>query len=201
VSDDQKQLLSALIDDEASEIEVHRLLREYQNDDGVRTAFVNFQQVKAVVRGDRLFSLTQHLELHTRIAAEIESDDTLFDAPAQRVPARRFARPAAGLAIAASLVVAVFVGFNLQNGDMEPGSQTPAFSAANPGLQVQPAANAATSNQNGFGVTESLASQTELKELDEDKQRQLRAYLNRHNQLGRMNPNVRTVIFENADSK
>jgi hypothetical protein len=38
--------------------------------------------------------------------------------------------------------------------------------------------------------------QTDLKALDEDKQRQLRAYLRQHDQMARMNPNARTVIYD-----
>ncbi|MEX0942091.1 MAG: hypothetical protein WD002_06040, partial [Pseudomonadales bacterium] len=41
----------------------------------------------------------------------------------------------------------------------------------------------------------------ELRELDDERQRQLRAYLNEHDRMARMNPNVRTVLFNQSEGK
>lgn len=46
---------------------------------------------------------------------------------------------------------------------------------------------------------ETIDGQLELKALDGNKQRQLRAYLREHDQMVRMNPNTRTVMFESLN--
>ena len=116
MTDTKKESLSALIDGEASEIEVHRLVREYGDDASLRSSWATFQQVRSVVRNDCAgLTPAQHIELHQRISAAIETEE-LYDSGPLAVPARSKRMPAvaASVAVAASLVVAVFVGVNQQ---------------------------------------------------------------------------------------
>jgi negative regulator of sigma E activity len=82
VTEQTKELLSALMDGEASEIEVHRLLRQMAGDDSVDEVWVAYQETRRVLRrpsknvsesGIQLSS-RQHLELHRRISAAISDD-------------------------------------------------------------------------------------------------------------------------------
>ena len=192
MTDNLKESLSALIDGEASEIEVHRLLRQFEADASLKSSWISYLQVRAVARGEKLLSADQHSELHERISLAIDNETHHFDAtPLKRNVSRRYVVPAAGLALAASLVIAVFVGVSYQTGD---SSQAIATSKTPTAINAQPVVNAYAENQVvDFGELES--QEPELRELDADQQRQLRAYLNQHDRT-RMNPNVRTAMYE-----
>ena len=213
------EILSAWIDDEASEIEIHRLLRHYDADGLVPRTGLGYQHARALAQGEVGPSLNQHLALHQRISAAIDADETIYADSrglgqrgnitrlSARLPlsASSWAKPAGGLALAASLVVAVFLGLQpVQIDSLESAVSNPAKSITGP-ISVQTVST--QSGQQGSGVSygdnpvyqfdKQLANdQTDLKALDEDKQRQLRAYLRQHDQMARMNPNARTVIYD-----
>ena len=82
MTEQTKELLSALMDGEASEIEVHRLLRQMAGDDSVNEVWVAYQETRRVLRrpsknvGESGLQLStrQHLELHRRISVAISED-------------------------------------------------------------------------------------------------------------------------------
>ncbi|MCB1646132.1 MAG: sigma-E factor negative regulatory protein [Pseudomonadales bacterium] len=206
-----KESLSAWIDGEASEIEVHRLLRQYENDPSMKDSWVRYQQVRTVVRGESVLPPELHLELHSRISAAI-AEEAGF---AESVPAagihkqRNWIRPVGGLAAAASLALAVFIGTQLQVTDT---AGQPANAIANvPGgpavqgqlvstnpvaTQISSAAPAQQYPTTDYPAVADDNDGTELRELDPERQAQLRAYLRQHEQLSRLNSNQRTVIYE-----
>jgi negative regulator of sigma E activity len=132
VTDRLKESLSAWIDDEASEIEVHQLLREYKADEAVHEQWLGFQHVSAVASGKQQLSpqlsQQQHLTLHASISAAILQDEVVHGQGATvadiqpKGPAATWLRPAGGLALAASLVIAVFVGMQLQLDGVDAGA-------------------------------------------------------------------------------
>ena len=244
---EKQELVSGLVDDQLSEIEIHKLLRRH--DDDTRDTFIQYGQIRAAARKEKLYSAAAHVALHERISAVVAAEDggqssaapaagmgtpgmgtPGMGTPGMGTPARRI--PLTGLAIAASLVVAVSAGFYIGQGN--PGAA--ATSVADVGATTNSAAVAAQSVstagavdparvQVGGGIVgQTLAGQalpgqtlpgqtlpgqtlpvlparpmlaqpasTELRELDPDKQDRLRAYLNRHDRVSRMNPNVRVV--------
>jgi sigma-E factor negative regulatory protein RseA len=215
-----KESLSALIDNEASEIEVHRLLRRLESDDGLRPSWIAFQQVRAVVRGDGVISSSLHLALNERIRQaienEIDSEEGHGETRPLRSPvsARKYYASAAGLAVAASLVIAVFVGLNVGQDE----SSLTSVKGTDPALVDTSRANAsivdaeivdagivdagpALADRGQPGFESDTFDSGELRELDDEKQRQLRAYLNEHDRMARMNPNVRTVLFDQPKGK
>jgi negative regulator of sigma E activity len=220
------ETLSAWLDDEASEIEIHRLLRHFESDDSVLQTGLGYQQCRALAQGDTGPSLGQHLALHQRISAAIDSEEvthagsrglrkastvTRLTASLPSI-ASNWARPAGGLALAASLVVAVFIGLQPGQVDsLESAASSTATSITGPAgtapisVQTVGTRSGQQDSRVNYGDTpayqfdKQLANdQTDLKALDEDKQRQLRAYLRQHDQMARMNPNpnTRTVIYE-----
>lgn len=198
MTDNLRESLSALIDGEASEVEVHRLLRQMDADSGLVPSWVSYQQVRAVVRGENVLSVEEHLSLHQRISLAIEDEASHAELPSINpgVPTKRYVVPAAGLAVAASLVVAIFVGFTRQSTEGVPGSE---LVDVNPPqvINAQPVAN----NDNLLESQPEAFNTDELRELDAEKQRLLRAYLNQHDRMARMNPNVRTAGFDKAQGK
>jgi hypothetical protein len=180
-----KESVSAFVDEEISEIELHRLLRQYDREPSIKACFVSYQQIRSVIRRDNPLNTAQHMALHSRICAAIaEESAPEFAQPTPNVP--KWARPAAGFAIAASLVVAVSVGFDYADMEGVPAGEIAgnAPDITNP-IDVQPKSDDA---QNIAGYQEPNGEYyTALRELDEEKQKQLRRYLNQHDRR-RMNP-------------
>lgn len=198
MTDSLKESLSALIDGEASEIEVHRLLRRFDTDATLKPSWINYLHVRGVARSEGRLSPGQHLALHERISAAIREEADFDEVIPSHGAGARFLKPAAGLGIAAALVAAVLVGVNLDSG--APGTDSAVVSApATVSAPPERAPVEVRTVMNDAG-TEPPAEELELKELDEEKQRALRAYLNQHDRMARMNPNARTVIFENPNS-
>ena len=193
MTDHLKQSISALLDDEASEIEVHRLLREFGDDGELKTSWIRYQQIRAVTQGHHHLSESQHVSLHTRISAAIEEEESHELVTHQGLG---WQRQVAGFAVAASLVAAVLVGVNLN----QPGN------LAVPGLVEAPSSAPINTQLVSFGAdddnyqpatdTAFSEDELELRELDEVKQQQLREYLMRHDRMSRMNNNTRTVNFQ-----
>lgn len=194
MTDHLKQSISALLDEEASEIEVHRLLREFGEDDSLKLSWIRYQQIRAVSQGQHHLSEAQHLSLHGRISAAVQAEDTEYHyQPETNQPGWR--RQTAGFAVAASLVAAVLVGINVN----QPADNAIASAPANPApISVQ---TVATGNSSMALPTDSVAfseDELELRELDELKQQQLREYLMRHDRMSQLNSNSRTVNFQPA---
>lgn len=201
MTDKSKESLSALMDGEASEIEVHQLLRGFSSDENLRGSWLTYQQVRAIVRGENCLTSEQHRDLHTRISFAVSSESLPeINLASRPMMGAGFVKPAAGIAVAASLVFAAFFALQTVDStdpvpvmvDAEPTSTTPAISAQTVSNQV-----AADSSQ---WVDDYPGGDRQLTELDDEKQRRLREYLNEHDRMVRMNPNARMVMFDNAAS-
>lgn len=243
-----KESLSAWLDGEASEIEIHRLVRHYTADaaangaaedrsgspetsessvsESLRASGLRYQHMRTVLRrehGNIGLSHEIHMSLHASISAAI-ADEPAHSTGSVSVlgaakPRPMWIKPVGGLAAAASLVLAVFVGTQL---DLQPAVGTDStansttslasrqsvpvdvqtVSTQGSGMSTRTGAGNSFSSDAGYAPAEIYADasdanfeQTELKTLDEAKQRQLRAYLRQHDQMTRLNPNARTVIF------
>ncbi len=204
--DNVKESLSALIDGEASEIEVHRLLRDTPLDGAYKATWARYHQVRTYARREPGITVERHLELHSRISQAISLETAHADGPVALPRAARmpYLKPAAGLALAASLVVAVFVGVNQGT----PGTGSDLLAIDRPTVDmpgVESAARApidatfASSGAPAELASEPASQELDLKELDEDQLKAVRAYLNQHDRAVRMNPNMRTVIFEDSN--
>lgn len=196
MTETRRESLSALIDGEASEIEVHRLVREFRDDESLTESWAVYQQIRATVRArsDNAGHLdaSQHEALLGRISDAVHAEDTFTESAGKNTHNKMGSSMkvlGGSLALAASLVVAVFVGVQTQTGgDAEQtlAGETPATSvaqlASTPAVQVTPV---------------STAAPQELMELDEEKQRRLRAYLNQHERMSR-SPNTQLVNFKDT---
>jgi sigma-E factor negative regulatory protein RseA len=189
--------LSALIDGEASEIEVHRLVREFRSDESLTSSWAIYQQIRSTLRADSgSVSVEHHQQLFARITDAIESEDSHSREIQKSTSPRTII--AGSLALAASMVVAIFVGIQ------EPSESQP---LANVGAQTS-SMGTVSSNQSPVLDVQTAANQSdvqprtsELVELDEEKQRRLRAYLNQHDQMSRMNPGKQFVNYKETSKK
>jgi sigma-E factor negative regulatory protein RseA len=195
--DTKRASLSALIDGEASEIEVHRLVREFRSDESLTSSWAMYQHIGSTLRTDSgSVSFEHHQQLFTRIADSIESEDS-HSREVQKSASPRTVI-AGTLALAASMVVAIFIGIQ------QPPESLP---VADTGVQTL-STGTVSSNQSPALDVQTVANQSdvrprtsELVELDEEKQRRLRAYLNQHDQMSRMNPDKQFVNYKETPKK
>ena len=195
--DTKRESLSALIDGEASEIEVHRLVREFRSDESLTSSWAIYQQIRSTLRADSgSVSIEHHQQLFARITDAIESEDSHSREIQKSASPRTII--AGSLALAASMVVAIFIGIQ------EPSESQP---LANAGAQTS-SMGTVSSNQSPVLDVQTVANQSdvqprtsELVELDEEKQRRLRAYLNQHDQMSRMNPGKQFVNYKETSKK
>lgn len=171
--------MSAYVDGEASEIEVHRLLRELDNEQGLKKSFLSFQHIHSVVSSNQsvALDLDQHAALFERISVAVQAE-AAHDAGTNVAIA--WQKPAIGFAVAASLVVAVFMGVDYM--------ETDSVSAV--------AENQDEAISTIMVAKQSRENQPELRELDEDKQLKLREYLNQHDRMTRLKRTDQTVNYQ-----
>ena len=213
MTDQVKELISALMDGEASEIEIHRLLRQMKEDDAHREIWVTYQETRSVLRrgvkesspGVHL-DRQQHLELHRRISDAVAEDNAHDNASgdvassagltsSRKSTISSIYKPAAGLAVAASLVVALFIGIQTEQPGTEIAgdiSQPVVSPTAQPSpIAAQPVLNELARESNVF------SEEPELKELDAEGQKRLKAYLNQHDVMARMRQDTQFVNYPN----
>jgi sigma-E factor negative regulatory protein RseA len=114
--------LSALVDGEASEIEVHRLLAESQQNTNIRECWHRYQLARAVLKGEVVdLATTQFADRIYKAVAQIDFDqiESVSMAPfhaqkpfgAGKKQTGRWKSNAGRVAIAASVAAAVLVGY------------------------------------------------------------------------------------------
>jgi len=115
-----RESLSALMDDEANELELQRLLGQLAEDEGLRQTWVRYNLARSVMSGQPVGRL--NIDISQQVNAAIAADT---------VPAlgmwQRMIRPLASVAVAASVMtVVVFGGQQLyQAGESEAGTAAP----------------------------------------------------------------------------
>lgn len=206
MADNIKEMVSALLDGEASEIEVHKVLRHLGSDEKLKSSFVAWQQVRAAARKDLVLSGQGHLALHQRISevigaeVHIEGDDSDFS----KSRYARYMKPVAGMALAASIMVAITLGIQLQSGSGDSNGIDVAVDQTSPGIPAADSSfptpqQAITPQYVSSNNSSSNVDADELVELDEDKQKMVREYLLQHERMTQLNPNVRVVTFDKPD--
>lgn len=191
MTDKRKELLSSLIDGEASELEVHRFLREFGGDAELTHSWSMYQHIRMVVRSrdDVASDPYKHQDLFRRI-----SEDVAAEASHNHVFAIEPSRKkvvVGSLALAASLFVAIFVTTQANT-----DSGLPGVSVASTPTSVQAQGNQSLVVRSTAVSSPAASSQTsELIELDEEKQRRLRSYLNQHERMTRMDNKSQLVGF------
>ena len=132
MNEKSREALSALLDDEASELEIRRLLSESETGPesgaGLRETWARYSAVKHVLQGHEL--------AHRELDVSVQVREALHDeAGTKKTAKERFYRPLASLAVAASVAATVVIGgqqlVQLGSGEVDAGE--PAFvSAATP---------------------------------------------------------------------
>jgi sigma-E factor negative regulatory protein RseA len=103
-----RESLSALLDDEANELELERVLSRIADDDDMRQTWVRYNAVRATVSGHQLAYMK--LDISTQVRQAIAEQRTPSAAHTAASLRQRILRPVASLAIAASVAATVVIG-------------------------------------------------------------------------------------------
>ena len=174
-----KESFSALVDNEVTEIEAHRLVREFKSDQKYFESWLIYQQIRTVLRAeDGNLEIDNQRLLFERITQAVRLEDE-HHIKGER-PARAIPLLAGSLSVAACLLVAVFLGIQQPEPD----------DARNFAETVTEQAEVLAD------VNDSQSA--EMVELDEEKKRRLRVYLNQHDRMSRMNSKQRLVNYRES---
>lgn len=101
-----RESLSALMDDEANELELERVLGQIGDDHELRQTWIRYHCVRNVTAGQALGTLSFDISQPLREAVAQE----LTHRPRSRSRMQHLLRPVAGLAVAASVAATVVIG-------------------------------------------------------------------------------------------
>jgi sigma-E factor negative regulatory protein RseA len=125
-----RESLSALMDDEANELELERILANIGEDGELRGTWVRYNAVRSLVSGQS--AVDTSLDISGRVQRALSGEVIPPVALAGRIPG--LLRPAASLAVAASVAAVVVVG-GLQIRDMQAvGTDQPLVAVSPPGM-------------------------------------------------------------------
>ncbi len=109
MSESMRESLSALLDDEANELEIERVLSRIGQDDELRQVWMRYQAVHASLAGHRLAHVG--LDISDQVRAAIVEQTPRADARVNVGSLKqRVLRPLASFAVAASVAATVVIG-------------------------------------------------------------------------------------------
>jgi len=163
MSDRKLEEMSALMDGEATDLEVRRVLRNMEQDQALCHKWSRYQMVSAVLKGETHGQATQWqaVDLSARLARALENEDCHKGVPGA-APKKGFnelvIKPFANVAVAASVSAAVILGWQSFN-NQSVSVSGPVASASAPGAQLamapvntagSPLMTVSQSNDNGY---------------------------------------------------
>ncbi|MGI9288352.1 MAG: sigma-E factor negative regulatory protein [Pseudomonadales bacterium] len=113
MSDFNAESLSALMDNEAEELEIRRLLAQVESDGEIRARWCRYHSARSVLQKDQL--QYAHIDISAAVREQIENE-SLHGVEGEAAPTVQTGRAAfnfkqlAGLAVAASVTAVVFFG-------------------------------------------------------------------------------------------
>lgn len=108
MSERMRESLSALLDDEANELELERVLANIANDEELRQTWVRYNAARATVSGHQ--PAYMDLDISKRVQAALGDSQAVSVGRAPASIRERFLRPVASLAVAASVAATVVIG-------------------------------------------------------------------------------------------
>jgi sigma-E factor negative regulatory protein RseA len=184
MSERMRESLSALLDDEANELELERVLSRIADDDDMRQTWVRYNAVRATVSGHHLAHMK--LDISTQVRQAIAGPTVAHTATSIR---QRFMRPLASFAIAASVAATVVIGGQqlAQIGGADPygNNQAVAASASPVGLVNS---LGATTVQASYGTQTMPALQPATRTAYQELARQrMQKYMQEHAEQAALN--------------
>lgn len=178
-SESLQESLSALMDGEAGELEVRRVLQATEQDPAVRGTWERYQVARAVMHKE---AWQGNIDLSAGIAAAL-ADEPAIGAPQKQ--ASGMWQTVGKFAVAASVTVAVLVGVRMVNQDGIPG-ETVIVADRTTQEQAPASAPAATpTGQAGSAVLAGFPASSEAGEAPSEwHEQRIGTYLRRHAEQG-----------------
>ena len=131
MNDQIRMQLSAFVDGELSDAESELLVRRISRDADLREQIAEFQAIGRVMRGEYSVRVDGLLD---RVNAGLDSEPAP-QAPPAVAPARRFFRPAAGVATAAAVAMVALVGYGQLAGDAGSTTASEQYTVPSPDMR------------------------------------------------------------------
>ncbi len=166
--------LSALMDGEATELEMHRVLRSIEEDPAQAAKWQRYHLASAILKkeirpgsGEQMLKLDLASRISAAIAEEPVLSHPVVTEPARNASVAKFPtwwKPMANVAIAASVATAVVIGWQqTQPGVTPPAVPLAAHTTQNaPVMAATPVANNAMTTQNSLSAQNSLPTQNSM---------------------------------------
>jgi sigma-E factor negative regulatory protein RseA len=196
-TDDMKEKLSALVDNELDELDERRVMKALENDADLRKTWERYHLVHSVLHQE--LDVLVPSDVAARVAAQIESEP----ADAASFRRRKISRIAGTLAMAASVAVIAVAGVQWFNRPVT--APVPSLAAVGQSVPVNPVAapvpSLAVSQSAPDNFIRAGVTRWDVKEPETEST--LNAFLVEHNEfasssgIGGMMPYVRVVGYDN----
>ena len=107
MTEKMRESLSALMDDEANELELQRVLSQIGDSEELRQTWVRYNATRAAIGGQSVAHL--NIDISHRVSAALKGDSSAAERDKQGL-SERLLRPLAGFAVAASVAATVVFG-------------------------------------------------------------------------------------------
>ena len=200
MGDQLKESLSALMDGEAEELELRRLLASESSE--IDSQWKRYHLVRDVIQGNNQSSEFQHLDISQLVAESIRQEPTLV----RQETASKWWKPMAGFAVAASVAMAVVVGVQSTQ-QVTPGLDGAPASKQIASNKVYPVQGASMQAGDGAGsvvtynaaeLPGGLAASRAMADLE--AQKRLDKYMLRHTERAALNNGQGMVSFARVAS-
>lgn len=104
-----RESISALLDDEANELELERVLSQIADDEELRQSWVRYNAVRASIGGQHVAQMNVDISHRVRSAIAAQQGDAVGPGAARSLK-ERLLRPVASFAVAASVAATVVIG-------------------------------------------------------------------------------------------
>lgn len=190
MSEQVNESISALMDDEANELDVRRLLNSAAESKAPQEQMRRYQLVRSTLQDAGAANL--QLDLSATIAAAIDAEATPSATPA-------WLKPISGIAVAASVAAIVVVGSQSLLGTKVGVEQesAPQFAQSSP-VTTQSLTSDVNVRSVADGVNTTAASQDYQRQLLAQQQRRMNAYMQIHARHASMNGNLGAVPLARA---
>ncbi len=197
-SESLQETLSALMDNEASELEVRRVLQATEQDPALRSTWDRYQVAKSVMHKE---PWQGKIDLSAGIAAALANEPTP-DVAAQTPAAKASAlwQNMGKFAVAASVTVAVLVGVRMVNQDVAPGEPVMAERPAAEQAAPVAAAPVAVPQQGGAVLAGYPATSEAAQAPSEWQEERIGDYMRRHAEQGAQGATPQLVPHARAAS-
>ena len=108
MSEKLRESLSAMMDGEANELELERILSRIGQDSELRQAWVRYNAVRSLNTGEAVANLS--MDVSEAVRSAIGEDSNSYNEAGSSVGAKRFLKPFASFAVAASVAATVVIG-------------------------------------------------------------------------------------------